>query len=285
MGRFLQSAVESVLAQDYPEIQYIVIDGGSDDETVDILRGYGDRIQWCSEPDQGAADALSKGFAAAQGEVFGWLNADDTLMPGAVRAAVEALQERANSAGVYADGVWVNDEGRAIGRYPVQEFSRDLLARECFICQPACFFRASAYQAAGGIDARYHTVFDWDLWIRMTRQSPFARVSGDWARVVMHAATKTLGQRREVLEESAALLAYHFGYVPFQWIYARLCHEADGRDQFYAPLRPSPAAWLRALPLGLEANPQQRARYFRDWSSAFSLGGLWRQVLRISGIG
>src|SRR5689334_3258701 len=94
-GRFLPEAIESVLAQDYPEIEHLVIDGGSSDESVAVLQRYGSRLAyWESQRDKGQADALNKGFARARGEILGWLNADDTYEPGAVRRAVEALAAR-----------------------------------------------------------------------------------------------------------------------------------------------------------------------------------------------
>src|SRR5690606_33014626 len=84
-GKFIKETIESVLSQDYPNIEYIVMDGGSTDETVDILKSYGDRIAWISEKDDGQADAVNKGIARARGEIIGWLNSDDTYLPGAVR--------------------------------------------------------------------------------------------------------------------------------------------------------------------------------------------------------
>jgi glycosyltransferase involved in cell wall biosynthesis len=280
MGRFLQDAIESVLAQDYEPIQYIVVDGGSDDDTLDILRGYGDRIQWCSEADEGTADALRKGFEAAEGAVFGWLNADDLLLPGAVSEAVQALAENPQASAVYAGGHWTGPSGNPLGSYPVQDYTPEALSRECIVCQPACFFRSDAYRSCGGIDTNIETVFDWDLWIRLARAGPLHRVAGDWAIVRMHDDTKTLGQRRLVLEEGARLLARHYGYVPFDWIYARLCHEQDGRDQFYEPLKPSVLAWWRSLGVGWRANRGLRRRYLEQWAGAVTLEGAIRQLRR-----
>lgn len=280
MGRFVQDAIESVLGQDYESIQYIVVDGGSDDETVDVLRGYGDRIQWCSEPDDGAADAIGKGFQAAQGEILAWLNADDELLPGAVRSAVDALERHPGVTAVYAGGSWTDLNGQALRPYPVRDYDPAALARECIVCQPACFFRADAFRKCGGIDPSIHTVFDWDLWIRLSRLGPMHREEGEWARVRMHDGTKTLGQRRLVLEEGARLLARHYGYVPFDWIYAGLCHEKDGRDQFFEPLQPSVKAWWRALGLGIRANQQNRGRYLKEWASIVTVSGAMRQARR-----
>jgi glycosyltransferase involved in cell wall biosynthesis len=270
-----------VLEQDYPEIEYAVMDGGSDDETLEILRGFGERVHWRSRQDDGAADALREGFAGASGEILGWLNADDWLLPGAVRGAVEAFARHPEAAAVYADAWWTDDGGQKLKPYPVGEATLDALGRECVICQPACFFRAEAYRACGGIDGRWHTVFDWDLWIRLAKAGKLVKVPGEWALSRMHASNKTLGEKRRVFEEGMKLLSEHYGYVPFEWVYSAECFRRDGRDQFYEPLAPSAAAWMKSLPAGLRRNPRQAARYVGEWWKAFSLAGLARQIKRV----
>ncbi|WP_322508462.1 glycosyltransferase family 2 protein, partial [Anaerolinea sp.] len=116
-ARFLEETMLSVLHQDYPHIEYIVVDGGSTDGSVDIIRRYADRLAWwVSEPDRGQTDAINKGFAHAHGEILAWLNSDDTYQPGAVRAAVEALEKHPEAAMVYGDAHYIDENGRVIGR-------------------------------------------------------------------------------------------------------------------------------------------------------------------------
>src|SRR5437899_1906048 len=114
-ARFIERTIESVLSQDYPRIEYIVMDGGSTDGTLDILQRYRGRLQYVSAPDGGAVDAINRGFARSGGSILAWLNADDEYLPGAVRQGVRALAEHPGAAVVYGDGAWVDEEGREIG--------------------------------------------------------------------------------------------------------------------------------------------------------------------------
>src|SRR5580698_405145 len=157
--RFLEQTIRSVLDQDYPCIEYVVMDGGSTDGTTDILRKYERSLVWQSSPDRGTADAVNRGFAHAQGEIFGFLNADDVYHPRAVSTAVRALRENPEVAGVYGDGWWIDEHGSRIAPYPVRDFDRALLERECFICQPASFFRRQAFESAGGLDPDLRLTF------------------------------------------------------------------------------------------------------------------------------
>src|SRR5271155_1305031 len=117
-ARFLEATIRSVLDQDYPHIEYIVMDGGSTDGTLDILPSHRDQLTYFSAADDGAADAINKGFAKAQGKILAWLGADDTYLPGAVTKAVEALADNPDAAAVYGEASWVGSEGEVMGRYP-----------------------------------------------------------------------------------------------------------------------------------------------------------------------
>lgn len=268
MGNYLQQTIESVLAQTFQPIEHLVLDAGSTDNTLDLLRRYQGRVSWISRPDRGAQFALREGLAAAKGDILAWLNADDVLLPGAVEQAVAALMESTSLVAVYGDALWIDDESRPIREYPTGDFSEQRLARECFICQPACFFRASAYSQAGGIDLAWQSAFDYDLWIRLSRLGRFGYVPKLWAKSRMHPSNKTLGKRDEAFREGMAVLKKHFGYVPFSWIYSEQVWQRDGRDQFFEPLRPSIPAWFKSLPLGLKHNPRSPLRYLREWLGA-----------------
>ena len=145
MGRYLEQTIESVLAQDYPNIEYIVMDGGSSDDSLRILEKYRGRLDFHSAPDRGTADAINKGFARSRGSVFAYLNADDTYLPGAVSAAVRSLMGEPGIGVVYGDANWVDEEGQVLGPYPTKPYQADMLSQECFICQPAAFIRREAF--------------------------------------------------------------------------------------------------------------------------------------------
>ena len=277
-ARFLEETIASVLAQDYPHIEYIVMDGGSTDGSLEILKRHEGRLRWISGRDRGTADAINRGFSLSRGQIFSYLNADDVYLPGAISAAVRSLSADPESSVVYGDAWWVDEAGRRIAPYPVRDFDRPLLARECFICQPASFMRREAFENAGGLDPDLHLTFDYELWMRLARVVEMRRIAETLARSRMHASNKSLGQRGEVFRETFRILRRHYGYVPFQWVYGYLCYQADGRDQFFEPFRPSIARYLQSLPHGLWVNRNAMTRYLTEWASAMSWAGLRRRL-------
>jgi glycosyltransferase involved in cell wall biosynthesis len=266
-GRYLEATIQSVLAQDYGRIEYIVMDGGSSDESLEILKQYDGRLTWVSQKDSGAADAVNKGFDRAYGEIFAYLNADDLLHPGAVSAAVSGLRTNPDAAAVYGEGEWIDEAGAIIAKYPVKDFNPKLLESECFICQPASFARREAFVNLGGLDPTLALTFDYEFWMRLVRVYKMARIRQTLASSRMHTANKSLGRKKEVFEETFRVMQRHYGYVPFSWVYSYLCFLADGRDQFFEPLQPSLLRYVASLPKGLGLNPGALGRYMADWSS------------------
>ncbi len=278
MARFLSGAIESVLRQREDGLQYIVLDAQSTDGSAEVLRLYSNRIEWRSQRDTGPADALRRGFAACEGEILGWLNADDVLLPGAIDAALQAFANNPGAVAVFSGGRWVNEELRPIRAYPVSANAANALSYECRICQPACFFRADAYRECGGLDASLQSAFDYDLWIRMARLGSFVHVPGEWALARMHRGAKTFAERGLMFAESQSLLKRHYGYVPFHWVYGDIVFRRDGRDQFFEDLEPSVPAYLWSLPAGLARNPAHAPRYLREWASQLTWNGLKRRL-------
>jgi hypothetical protein len=168
-GRYIGDAVRSVLEQDYSRVDYVVMDGGSTDATVDVLRSFGPRLQWVSRKDKGQSDAINSGFARTRGEVFGWLNSDDTYAPGAFRAVAEVFAAHPDVDIVYGDATYTDHAGRHIARcVHVEPFNRERLFRcSDFIVQPAAFFRRRIFEKVGGVDVSIHWAMDYDLWLRM----------------------------------------------------------------------------------------------------------------------
>jgi len=283
MGRFVQETIESVLSQDYPYVEYIVMDGGSTDRTVEVLDKYRGRLEYHSGPDGGAADAINRGFARSKGSILAYLNADDTYLPGAVSKAVEHLRAAPGIAMVYGNGYWVDEKGARLGAYPTKPFDAELLEHECFICQPAAFWRREAFEAAGSLNPGLQYTFDYDLWIRMARQVRMERIEGFLATSRMHKENKTVGARRRVLRETLVLLRDHFGYVPFSWVNAYCAHLVDGRDQFFEPATPGVSAYLLSLFLGLRMNAGHTRRYLREWGSIMTWAALARRWRDFSG--
>ena len=274
-GRFIEQAIQSVLQQDYPRIEYLVVDGGSTDETLAILTREGRRVQFLSGSDSGCADAVNRGFAQTRGDILAWLNADDYYLPGAVSAAVDALAANPAVSAVYAEGFWVNETGEVLGRYPtVQPYDARMWSQECAICQPTCFFRRSAYNALGGIDISLKSAFDYDLWIRMAHLYRFTSIPTYAAASRMHPRNLSLGRRDLVFQESLQLLKRHYGYIPLKWIYGATQYSRDRRDQFFQPLHISLSTFLASLPVGLYHNSQHPIRYFGEFFSKITMGNI-----------
>lgn len=192
-GRFIEAALQSVRAQDYPRIEHLVLDGGSSDHTLAILGGHGDRIRWVSRPDRGQTNALNHGFRMASGDIVSWLNADDVLLPGAVRVVVEALQANPDVAMVYGTGELMDAAGRPLPPFRLTEpFNLDrLIEVSVFILQPAAFVRRDSLAAVGYLDERLNWCMDWDLWIRIGQRYRVGFLPHTLARVRLHPDSKT----------------------------------------------------------------------------------------------
>jgi glycosyltransferase involved in cell wall biosynthesis len=271
-GDFIEDTVRSVLNQDYPRIEYRVVDGGSADATLSILDRYRDSLKLESRRDAGPADALARGFAQAKGEVLAYLNADDIYLTGAVAMAVRAFERYPDASVIYGDADWIDERGLFIAPYPTRDFDAEALARECFICQPAAFFRRSAYEEVGGIDPSLAYTFDYDLWLRLARRYRFVRLPAKLARSRMHERNLSLRSRRKVFRETIETVSANIGYAGFGHVYAYACHLIDRRDQFFEPLQPSLRKYLLALLLGAIFNGLHCAPFLREAVQAANLG-------------
>jgi len=166
-GPYIEETIRSILEQTYPNIEYIIIDGGSTDGTLDILKKYGDRISWISEPDRGQSDAINKGWKKTKGEIIAYLNADDTYPRDAVETAVAYLNEHPDVGLVYGDGILTDETRKFLSVYRAGEFSlKELIYCRDNILQPALFLRRGVYEKIGGIDESLHLAMDLDYWIR-----------------------------------------------------------------------------------------------------------------------
>src|SRR5262249_55088819 len=156
-----------------------------------LLPRWQSRLRWFSGADRGPCDAVHRGFAQATGEVFAWLNADDRYLLGAIGAAVRYLEAHPEIDVVYGNARWIDENGTVLGAYPTLPFASRVLARDCFICQPAAFLRASSYSVCS-LDPSVVRSFDYDLWIRMDKQHMrFAHLPEFLAESRMHSGAKT----------------------------------------------------------------------------------------------
>ncbi len=212
-ARFLRAAIDSILSQDYRPLEVLVMDGGSTDGSVDILKSYGDQIMYFSGPDGGQCNAINKGLNKCRGEIVAWLNSDDFYYPGAISKAVEALQSDSGSALLYGEGNLVSESGEVIWRFPeTVPFNLWRLSNHSdYILQPTVFFRREALFACGLLDEGLHWGLDWDLWIRIGKRFPFIYYNDVLAASRIYGETKTAtgGYRR--LREIIQMLKSHNG--------------------------------------------------------------------------
>jgi hypothetical protein len=192
-GRFIREALDSILDQAYPNIEVLVMDGGSTDSTVEILREYGDRIRYVSGPDGGQSNALNRGLEAANGEIVGWLNSDDRYGPDAIPRCVSALMANPAASMVYGEADLIGEDGTVLERFPsTQAFDLwKLVNVSDYIMQPTVFMRAAAVRQVGGLDESLHFGMDWDLWIRLACRGEVIYLDAVIAQTREYAGTKT----------------------------------------------------------------------------------------------
>jgi glycosyltransferase involved in cell wall biosynthesis len=263
-GRFIEETILSVLTQDYPRIEYVVMDGGSTDGTLEILSRYGNRLRYFSGPDGGQAAAVNHGFDVTHGEIFAFLNGDDTYAPGAISSAVAAFDRAPDAAVVYGEASYVDEAGRVIGRYPVEPFRPDRLARRCIVCQPAAFIRREAFAGMGRLDERLRFALDYDLWIRIARRYPLVKFDSLVANSRLHAEAKTVSQTSAAMRDTMAVLQRHYGYVPYNWIYGYSHHLLTGQPVAAELPDPSLVSAGYSFFLGWRYNWRHPLCYWRD---------------------
>lgn len=193
--QFLEDTILSVLNQSYPNIEYIIIDGGSTDGSVDLIKTYQDRIDyWVSERDQGQTDAINKGFKRASGDIYAWINSDDTYQADAVQEAVEFFSQNPEVGLVYGDLNIINEEGKVIGTFNAKQTSYQRLRRGgVYIPQPAAFWRARLWELVGPLDPSYYFAMDYDLWVRLAKITTLKYYEGHtWANFRIHGGSKTI---------------------------------------------------------------------------------------------
>ncbi len=243
-GRYLRETIESVLRQDYPNLDYFVADGGSSDDSVEILRSYGERLRWTSGPDGGQAAAIARAWASSDAEIVAWLNSDDTYLDGALTAAVDHLLAHPEAAMVYGQAWYTNAAGRQMRPYPTRSFDRKNLAAECFICQPAVFVRREVFQVVDLPDPQLRYCMDYDLWIRIAQHFEISLMERFLATSRLHSDNKTIGQRGPAIREAVQVSRRHFGSVHPNWALMYVQHQLSAiASRLRLPLE-TPRRWL-----------------------------------------
>ncbi len=223
---FIEKTIKSVLEQDYPNIEYIVMDGGSNDGSAEIIQRYGDRLaHWESVKDKGQTDAINKGFARAHGEILAWLNSDDILYPHAVSEAVTYLSQHPDCGLVYGNCDFIDAEGKTIGRFNAKQTDyRKLTQGYVHIPQQAAFWRADLWQQVGPLDDTVYFAMDYDLWLRLAKVSVVTYLACEkpWAAFRLHADAKTIAEDDRCWPDMLRIHKRNGGSV-FSVIYAKYC--------------------------------------------------------------
>lgn len=228
-AKYIEQTIRSVLEQDYPRIEYLVVDGLSTDNSVEIIKKYAKTLEsdsllseqkrasafqsraidwWVSETDSGQGEAINKGLARAKGEIIAWLNSDDTYLPGTLANVAKVFEDNPDVVMVYGDMLAVDEKGQTINTLKYKQLSlQDLL---CFqiIGQPSVFFRREVYELIGGLDTTFHFLLDHHLWIRITQQGKILHVPQTWSAARYHAEAKNRAKAAEFGQEAFRILAW-----------------------------------------------------------------------------
>lgn len=212
-GRFIRTAIRSILGQEYAGLEYLVMDGGSKDESCAVASEFIPRLTLVSEKDEGQSDAINKGFSRVSGDIIGWLNADDYYAAGTLNRIAAVFAEQPDVGLVYGNAEYVNVLGHPLGpAMQIEPFRLERLLTVCnFIVQPAAFFRRSAFEAVGGLRKELNWTMDYDLWIRLGKHYRVCRVPETLAFVRCYAGTKTAAGGRRRLAELEQMIKSHGG--------------------------------------------------------------------------
>jgi glycosyltransferase involved in cell wall biosynthesis len=218
-GQFIQRTIDSVRSQDGVDFEIAVFDGGSTDDTVAVLKSYGDALQFVSEADDGQTDAVNKGILATDGDVIAWINSDDIYYPGAFKSVARIFDERPEVDVIYGRGIHIDLKDEFIEDYPTAPWNMARMRNQCLFCQPATFFRRSVVEKFGLLDKSLSYCMDYEYWLRIAKGGAnIYFLDRILAGSRLYAENKTLSARRKVHAEINDMQRNLFGDVPQRWL-------------------------------------------------------------------
>lgn len=211
-GRYLAAAIDSILAQDYPHIELIVIDDGSTDGSPDVLKKYGTRFHWEIQPNQGQVATLNRGWLMSRGEILGYLSADDVLLPGAVSSSVSCLQRNPDAVLAYCDFNLIDPGSAVVRRVRTPEFDyREMLTKMLCPPGPGAFFRRSAFEKAGTWHTGFKQLLDYEYWLRLGLHGRFVRIPEVLAAYRVHPGSQSFASTSRIRpEEPVKIIEAYF---------------------------------------------------------------------------
>ncbi len=221
-GAFIRGAIESVLQQTYPNIEYIIMDAGSTDETKAVATQYADRLVFISEPDRGQSHAINKGWRMGKGEILAWLCADDLLLPGTVQTIVDTFSSHPDASFVFGGCEMLDRHGRSTNTMLACEPDTwKLIHGYDYVAQPAAFVARRAVESVGFVDETLHFGMDWDLFMRLSLFGPAVPISGVLAKAHIYPETKSMSGGYRRWRELAAIMRRHGDsrYPPGYFLY------------------------------------------------------------------
>lgn len=218
-GQFIERTIQSVLSQNIPNLEYFVADGGSTDNTPQLLKQYTHQIRWISESDRGQAHAVNKGILETSGEIIGWLNSDDIYHDGAIKTVLRFFADHPEIDVVYGQGYHLDAHDQFIDFYYTAPWNVERLKEVCYLCQPAVFFRRNVIQQYGLLNENLQYCMDYEYWLRLAHHGArFAYIPQLLAGSRLYAETKTLGSRIKVHQEINDMMRQIFKRVPDCWL-------------------------------------------------------------------
>lgn len=219
-GQFIERTIQSVLSQSLSEkLEYVVVDGGSTDETLSILKKYSSQLTFVSEKDKGQTDAVNKAIKMTTGDIIGWLNSDDIYYPNAFATVQKYFNDHPEIDVLYGKANHIDKNNDILEPYYTEKWNSERLKEICYICQPAVFFRRSIITHFGALNEQLQYCMDYEFWLRLSKAGvKFLHVDAVLAGSRLHEDTKTLGSRVEVHSEINDMLLQKFGRVPDRWL-------------------------------------------------------------------
>lgn len=235
-GIFIERTIKSVLMQSISHFEYVVMDGGSTDETITILKKYDSKLRWMSEKDNGQTQAINKALKLVSGDIIGWVNSDDIYYPNAFKTVMDYFQAHPEIDVVYGNANYIDANDEIIEPYPTQSWNKDKLIEACYLCQPAVFFRRRVIDKFGFLNEKLNYCMDYEYWLRLALNgAQFFYSDQILAGSRLHPDTKSLGAKIPFYKEINQMLKMKLGAVPNRWLlnYAHIV--VDVKKDSYSP--------------------------------------------------